>query len=110
MPSDECFRLDMEALAQAVAADQAAGFKPLAICANAGTASSGAVDPLEMMAAYCDAEGIWLHVDAAYGGFAVVTEQGQRILQGIERADSIGLDAHKWLFQPYEAGCLLVKD
>ena len=62
------------------------------------------------MAEFCTAEGLWLHVDAAYGGFAVVTERGKRLLRGIERADSIGLDAHKWFFQPYEAGCLLVKD
>ena len=62
------------------------------------------------MADYCEAEGLWLHIDAAYGGFAVVTEQGKELLRGIERADSIGLDAHKWFFQPYEAGCLLVKD
>ena len=110
VPSDECFRLNMEALALAVAADREAGFNPLAVCANAGTASSGAVDPLEKMADYCAAEGIWLHVDAAYGGFTVVTEQGKRLLKGIERADSIGLDAHKWFFQPYESGCLLVKD
>ena len=110
VPSDECFRLDMKSLAQAVAADREAGFNPLAICANAGTASLGAVDPLEKMADYCAAEGIWLHVDAAYGGFTVVTEQGNRLLKEIERADSIGLDAHKWFFQPYETGCLLVKD
>ena len=62
------------------------------------------------MADYCEAENVWLHVDAAYGGFAIVTEEGKRLLSGIERADSIGLDAHKWFFQPYEAGCLLVKD
>ena len=62
------------------------------------------------MADYCESEGIWLHIDAAYGGFAVVTEQGKELLRGIERADSIGLDAHKWFFQPYEAGCLLVKN
>ena len=110
VPSDEYFRLDMKALAQTVAADREEGFNPLAICANAGTASSGAVDPLEKMADYCAAEGIWLHVDAAYGGFTVVTEQGKRLLKGIEQADSIGLDAHKWFFQPYETGCLLVKD
>ncbi len=108
--SDGDFRLDMEALARAVADDRAAGFNPIAVCANAGASSTGAVDPLGAMADYCEAEGIWLHVDAAYGGFAVVTEEGKRRLRGIERADSIGLDAHKWLFQPYEAGCLLVKD
>jgi len=110
VPSDRHFRLDMEALARAVAEDRAAGFNPIAVCANAGASSTGAIDPLEAMADYCAAEGIWLHADAAYGGFASVTEAGKRLLAGIERADSIGLDAHKWFFQPYEAGCLLVKD
>ncbi|MDE2828570.1 MAG: aminotransferase class I/II-fold pyridoxal phosphate-dependent enzyme [Gemmatimonadota bacterium] len=109
-PSDDLFRLDMDALAQAVADDRAAGFKPIAVCANAGTSSTGTIDPIEAMADYCEVEDIWLHVDAAYGGFAVVTEQGKELLRGMERADSIGLDAHKWFFQPYEAGCLLVKD
>ena len=110
VPSDEYFRLDMEALARAVQADRAAGFNPLAVCATAGTSSTGAVDPLEAMADFCEEEKIWMHVDAAYGGFAVLTEKGRKLLQGLERADSIGLDAHKWLFQPYEAGSLLVKD
>ncbi|MYE46835.1 MAG: aminotransferase class I/II-fold pyridoxal phosphate-dependent enzyme [Chloroflexi bacterium] len=108
--SDDQFRLDMEALRSAVADDRAAGLNPIIVCANGGTAGTGAVDPLEAMADYCESEGIWLHVDAAYGGFAVVAEQGRRLLRGIERADSVGLDAHKWFFQPYEAGCLLVKD
>ncbi len=110
IPSDERFRLDVNALARSVAEDRAAGFNPIAVCANAGTSSTGAIDPLEGMADFCEAEGIWLHVDAAYGGFAAVTEAGKRLLKGIARADSVGLDAHKWFFQPYEAGCLLVKD
>ena len=110
IPSDTRTRLDMQALARAVTEDRAAGFHPIAVCANAGAASTGAIDPLEAMADFCEAEGIWLHVDAAYGGFAIVTERGKTLLRGIERADSIGLDAHKWFFQPYEAGCLLVKD
>ena len=110
IPSDERFRLDMEALARAVADDRAAGFNPIAVCATAGASSTGAIDPLAAMADYCQAEGLWLHVDAAYGGFAVITECGKKLLHGIERADSIGLDAHKWFFQPYEVGCLLVKD
>ncbi len=108
--SDDRSRLDMEALARSVAEDRGAGFNPIAVCANAGTGSTGTIDPLEAMADYCETEGIWLHADAAYGGFAVVTERGKELLRGIERADSIGLDAHKWFFQPYEAGCLLVKD
>ena len=110
LPSDAQFRLDLDLLVRAVADDRAAGFSPLAICANAGTGSTGAVDPLPAIADYCAAEGIWMHVDAAYGGFAAVTERGKQFLSGIERADSVGLDPHKWLFQPYEAGALLVKD
>ena len=110
LPSDAQFRLDVDLLARAVADDRAAGFSPLAICANAGTSSTGTVDPLPAIADYCAAEGIWMHVDAAYGGFAAVTERGKQFLSGIERADSVGLDPHKWLFQPYEAGALLVKD
>ncbi len=110
IPSEADFRMDMYALARAVAADRDAGLNPIAVAANAGTVSTGAIDRLEEFADFCAAEGLWLHVDAAYGGFAIVTERGKRLLRGIERADSIGLDAHKWLFQPYEAGCLLVKD
>ncbi len=110
IPTDRSFRLDVAALKRAVADDRAAGFHPIAACANAGAASTGDIDPLEAMADFCEAEGIWLHVDAAYGGFAMVTEEGKELLRGIERADSIGLDAHKWFFQPYEAGILLVKE
>ncbi len=108
--SDDSFRIDVGALASMVKVDRAAGLQPIAVCANAGATATGAVDPLEELADFCASEGIWLHVDAAYGGFAVVTEQGKRILRGIERADSIVLDAHKWFFQPYEAGCLMVRD
>ena len=110
IPSDADFRMDMDALARAVAADRDAGLNPLAVAANAGTVGTGAIDRLDELSDFCASEGLWLHIDAAYGGFAVVTEQGKRLLSGIERADSIGLDAHKWFFQPYEAGCLLVKD
>ena len=110
LSSDGCFRLDMEALERAVAEDRAAGLHPVAVCANAGASSTGAIDPLVEMADFCEKEGIWLHVDAAYGGFAAVTERGKKLLEGLERADSIGMDAHKWFFQPYEAGALLVKD
>ena len=108
--TDGDYRLDMTALSRAVAEDRAQGLQPIAVCANAGAASTGAIDPLRAMADYCRAEDIWLHTDAAYGGFAAITDQGREALSGIERADSIGLDPHKWLFQPYEVGCLLVKD
>lgn len=108
--TDSLFRLDMGALVRTVAEDRAAGYNPVAVCANAGAASTGAIDPLGLLADFCESEGIWLHVDAAYGGFTILTRRGKDLLSGIERADSIGLDAHKLFFQPYEAGCLLVKD
>ena len=108
--SDDRFRIDLQALARMVAEDRAAGLVPIAVCANAGATATGAVDPLDALADFCAAEGLWLHVDAAYGGFAILTERGKRLLRGIERADSVGLDAHKWFFQPYEAGCLMVRD
>lgn len=108
--TDSLFRMDMETLTRSVAEDRAAGFNPVAVCANAGSAGTGAIDPLGPLADFCESEGIWLHVDAAYGGFTILTRRGKDLLSGIERADSIGLDAHKLFFQPYEAGCLLVKD
>ena len=108
--SDTLFRIDMDALAEAVSDDRRAGLGPIAICANGGATNTGAIDPLDELADYCAAEGLWLHVDAAYGGFAVLSEVGRAALAGMERADSIALDAHKWLFQPFEAGCLMVKD
>jgi len=110
VPSDEGFGIDMDALADAVDVARAEGFTPIAVCANAGTTNTGSVDPLDRMADFCEREDIWLHVDAAYGGFAILTDRGRAHFEGIERADSITLDAHKWFFQPFEAGCLLVRD
>ena len=108
--SDEHFRIDIEQLREQVNADRNDGLQPVAICANAGSPSTGSIDPLAGLADYAAAEEIWLHVDAAYGGFAMVTSEGKELLRGVERADSVGMDAHKWFFQPYEAGALLVKD
>jgi aromatic-L-amino-acid decarboxylase len=108
--ADADFRLPVAALAEAVARARAAGFTPIAVCANAGTTNTGAVDPLPEIGRYCASEQIWMHVDAAYGGFAVLCERGRALLDGLASADSISLDAHKWLFQPFEAGCVLVRD
>ncbi len=80
------------------------------MAATAGTTSTGAVDPLPELADVCEEHGLWLHVDGAYGAPAMLTEQGRAVLSGIERADSLVLDPHKWLFQPYEIGCVLVRD
>ena len=107
---DRAFRLRTDVLEQAVAADRAAGLLPLAVCANAGTTNTGAVDPLPALADVCAAHDLWLHVDGAYGAFAALTERGRRALAGIERADSITLDPHKWLFQPFECGAILVRE
>ena len=108
--SDEEFRIRVPDLAAAVAATRRDGFTPVAVCANAGTTNTGAIDPLRAIADLCEREKLWLHVDAAYGGFAVLCERGRGLLAGLERADSISLDAHKWLYQPFEAGCVLVRD
>jgi aromatic-L-amino-acid decarboxylase len=108
--SDDYFRLDVEALRRRVREDRSEGLTPIAVCANAGATNTGAVDPLSDIADFCAAEGIWMHVDAAYGGFAILTEEGRRLFRGIDRADSIAMDAHKWLFQPFETGCLMVRD
>lgn len=110
IPSDAGYRMDVAALARAVDDDLAAGLTPVVVAANGGATNTGAVDPLPELADFCDSKGIWLHVDAAYGGFAVLTERGEEALRGIGRARSVTLDPHKWLFQPYETGCLLVRD
>ena len=110
LPNRGLLGLDAEALGAAIRQDRSAGLNPIVIAANAGSASTGAVDPLAELADTAAAENLWLHVDAAYGGFAMLTENGKRLLRGIERADSVALDPHKWFFQGYEAGCLLVKD
>ena len=110
LPTDPSGRIDPGAVAEAIATDRAAGRTPMVVCANAGTPTRGAVDPLPALADICAAERVWLHVDAAYGGFAILTARGAAALEGIDRADSINVDPHKWLFQPYEAGCILVRD
>ena len=110
LPSDDRYRLRLDALASAVDADRAADLIPLLVSANAGATNTGAVDPLPQLAAYCAAQGIWLHVDAAYGGFAVLTRAGRQLLRGLELADSVTLDPHKWLYQPFECGALLLRE
>ena len=110
IPADDQFRLTPAALDVAINQARRDGFTPIAACANAGATNTGAVDPLPAITDICERERIWLHVDGAYGGFAVLSGRGKRQLAGLERADSISLDAHKWLYQPFEAGCLLVKD
>jgi len=108
MVSDDNYRMSIDTLKAAVAADKAAGLHPVMVIATAGTTNTGVADPLHEIADLCAAENMWFHVDAAYGGPAALTEQGRRHLDGMERADSIVLDPHKWLFQPYDLGVCMV--
>jgi glutamate/tyrosine decarboxylase-like PLP-dependent enzyme len=110
VPTDEGYRMRPEALAAAVAEDRAAGLRPWLVVAAAGTTDTGAVDPLDAIADVATRERCWLHVDAAYGGFFLLTEHGRAALKGIERSDSVVLDPHKGLFLPYGSGIVVVRD
>jgi glutamate/tyrosine decarboxylase-like PLP-dependent enzyme len=110
LPAADDFRLGPQELEKAVARDRAAGLLPWAVVANAGATNTGTIDPLGALADVCAAERLWLHVDAAYGWPAVLTEEGREALAGIGRADSLTLDPHKWFGQTFEAGCVLVRD
>src|SRR6516225_10139426 len=110
LPTDDRWRLSPDTVTSAVRADRAAGRIPFAVCASAGSTNAGAVDPLAGLADVCAAERLWLHVDAAYGGFAALTAKGRAALAGLDRADSVTLDPHKWLYQPMECGCVLIRD
>jgi aromatic-L-amino-acid decarboxylase len=110
IPADAAFRIRLDALADRVAEDRALGFTPFLVVANAGTTNTGAVDDLDALADFAEHEGLWLHADAAYGGFFMLTARGRAALKGLAHADSVVLDPHKGLFMPYGAGCLLVKD
>jgi aromatic-L-amino-acid decarboxylase len=110
VPTDDDLHLRPDAVRAAVAADRAAGRRPFLLVGSAGTVGTGAVDPLDDLATLAAEEGLWFHVDAAYGGFFQLTGRGRARLRGIERADSITLDPHKGLFLPYGTGCLLARD
>lgn len=107
---DADYRMRIDLLRAQIAEDRAAGIHPLAAVATAGTVSTGVVDPLEEIADVCAAEGLWFHVDGAYGGPAVLADDLRPLFAGIERADSIAFDPHKWLYTPHAGGCVLVRD
>lgn len=109
IPTDIEFKLAINKLKNAIAKDKLEGLHPFCIIASAGTTNTGTVDPLEAIATICKAENIWFHIDGAYGGAAILSEKGKKQLKGIEKADSLTIDPHKWLYQPYEMGCLLVR-
>ena len=110
VPSDERFRLHGAPVAEAIAKDRAAGLRPVAIAAVAGSTNTGSVDLVPELAALADREGLWLHVDAAYGGGARLSARDKDRVPGLHLADSVTIDPHKWFFQAYDVGALVVRD
>jgi len=110
VPADAAMRMDVAAFERMVAEDRAVGLAPFAVVASAGTTNTGAIDPISAIADVAGREGLWLHVDGAYGGFFQLTERGRARFAGIERADSITLDPHKGMFLPYGTGALVVRE
>jgi glutamate/tyrosine decarboxylase-like PLP-dependent enzyme len=110
IPLDDDFRMTVPALRDAIAADRRAGDLPCCVAASAGTVGTGAVDPLNEIADVCAEEGVWFHVDGAYGALGVLAIAQDTRYAGMARADSLALDPHKWLSVPVECGCLLVRD
>jgi aromatic-L-amino-acid decarboxylase len=108
IPVDEDFRLRTDALEAAIASDRKSGKTPVAIVASVGTVATGAIDPLREIAKIAETEGLWLHVDGAFGVLAALAAPEK--LEGLNLADTISLDAHKWLYQPIDCGCLLYRD
>ena len=106
--TDESFHMNAKELDQAMRRDKAAGKTPIAVVATAGTVNTGAIDPLAEIAEIARRHGAWLHVDGAYGAFAAMTVRDK--FRGLELADSLSLDPHKWLYQPLDAGCVLYRD
>lgn len=109
VPTTASLRMDADALRDLVASDRRAGLTPFLVVGTAGTTSAGIVDPLEDIAAVADENGLWFHADAAWGGAAVLSAASRPLLKGIERADSITFDAHKWLSVPMGAGIFLTR-
>ncbi len=110
VPVDVEFRMDLDRLRRTVRDDRSAGAKPFCVVATAGTVNTGACDDIAGLADFCRSEGLWLHVDGAFGALTVLSPQLAPCLAGIERADSLAFDYHKWLHVPYDSGCLLVRD
>ena len=108
IPTDERFRMSLAHLREAIASDRAAGRVPLAVVATSGTVNTGSIDPLPEVAALCREHGLWMHIDGAYGALAALAVPER--LAGLNAADSLSLDPHKWLYQPLDCGVLLFKD
>ena len=107
---DTEYQLPVRELERAIEKDRSEGKRPFCVIASAGTTNTGAIDPLRELSRLCKDQHLWLHVDGAYGAAAVICDRGRQLLGGLELADSLSLDPHKWLFQPFEIGCVLVRE
>ena len=110
IPTRDDLRLDVEALGAAIARDRAAGFRPACVIGNAGTVNTGAIDDLQAIADLAVREDLWFHVDGCIGALIAIAPDNRHRVRGLERADSVALDPHKWLHAPFEVGCVLVRD
>ncbi|MER9642412.1 aspartate aminotransferase family protein [Mesorhizobium sp. M0239] len=110
IPTDAGLRIDIAALRAAITEDRAAGFKPACVIGTAGTVNTGAIDDLQALAKLAHEEGLWFHVDGCIGALMAIAPENAHRVAGIERADSVALDPHKWLHAPFEVGCALVRD
>ena len=110
VPTDDLMRIDLGALADRVASDRAAGLRPICVVGVAGTTNTGSIDDLPALADFCEREGLWFHVDGAFGAWAAIAPESRRLVAGMERADSLAFDLHKWMNLTYPVGCVLVRD
>lgn len=110
VPVDPEYRMDLNALHRMLAEDRAQGRTPACIIGNAGTVNTGAIDDLDALAELCERETIWFHVDGAFGALAALSDRLRPLVRGMERAQSVAFDLHKWLYMPYDVGCVLVRD
>ena len=109
IPVNSDFQIDLSGLETAIFEDRQEGYQPICIIGNAGTVNTGAIDNLDRLADICQREGLWFHVDGAFGALAVLSSELRPQLAGMERADSLAFDLHKWMYMPYEVGCALVR-
>jgi aromatic-L-amino-acid decarboxylase len=110
IPVDKDYKIDMVALQKAISADRKRGRIPFCVVGNAATVNTGAIDPLNELAALAKKEKLWFHVDGAFGAFAAVVSELEKEIQGLHEADSVALDLHKWMCMPYETGCVIIKN
>lgn len=110
VPANNHFQMDIDKLQEMITADLIAGHKPIAVIGTAGTVNTGAIDDLQTIASTCKKHDLWFHIDGAFGAFAQISQKYEHLVKGLEQADSIGFDLHKWMYMPFEIACVLVRD